>query len=439
MVERVFCLSKYQTTVGREVQAGVTTFAAMAYILAVNPALLAAAGMDQAALLTVTALAAALGTLLMAGLTNYPVALAPGMGLNAFFAFTVCGVMGVPWQSALGLVFVNGVLFFLLSVTGLRSRLVEAIPESLKLAITVGIGLFIALLGFKNGGLLVAHPATFITAGDWTSPPVLLVLGGLGLTFVLIQHRVPGAILWGIVAMTATGLMVPSGEGMFTVKPEAVFSVPPSPMAVMGQLDFGFLLTDFRAALPVVLALLFVDLFDTMGTLIGVTKRAGLTDAAGNLPKLGRALTADSLATVGGALLGTSTTTSYVESAAGVEAGGRTGLTGVVTAGCFLAVLGLSPLLLSIPVAATAPALIVVGIYMAQSVLKIDWEDFSVAAPAFLTVAGMPFGFSISHGIGLGLVAHVVILASTGRAGELKPWTWGLGGLFALHYFTGWV
>jgi adenine/guanine/hypoxanthine permease len=436
MLQRLYQLKESGTTVGRELQAGATTFAAMAYILAVNPAILAAAGMPRPALITVTALTAAISTLLMGFLTNYPLALAPGMGINAYFAFTVCLGLGVSWQSALGLVFVNGCIFLGLSVTGVREKIISAIPLGLKLAITCGIGLFIAFIGLKNGGLIVASPATFVTHGDLGSPAVLLCFAGVLLTAVLVARRVPGAIILSILAVTAAGLVVPDGHGgRVTSLPSSWFSWPASPMATVGQLNFDLLVHDFGKALPIILTLLLVDMFDNIGTLIGVTQRAGLLDADGRLPKAGRALVADSIAAILSSLLGTSTVVSYIESASGVEAGGRTGLTGAATAGLFLLALVFTPLILAIPAAATAPALVVVGIFMFQSVARMKLDDFTETAPAFLIIAGIPLCFSIAEGIGLGLIAYAVLHLATGRARQTSGVTYALAAVFALHLF----
>lgn len=440
MFQKLYRLTENGTTVGREIQAGATTFAAMAYILAVNPAILSAAGMPPAALITVTALTAAVSTLLMGFLTNYPLALAPGMGINAYFAFTVCLGLGVPWQSALGLVFVNGVVFLALSVTGLREKIIAAIPHQLKLAITCGIGLFIAFIGLKNGGIVVASPATFVTHGDFGTPSVLLCFGGILLTAVLVARRVPGAIILSILAVTAGGLFVSNGQGgMVTTMPKALFDLPASPLPTMFQLNFDLLLHDFGKALPIILTLLLVDMFDNIGTLIGVTQRAGLLDKDGKLPKAGRALIADSIAAILSSLLGTSTVVSYIESASGVEAGGRTGLTGATTAGLFLLALFLTPVILAIPAAATAPALVIVGIFMFQSVARLKLDDFAETAPAFLIIAGIPLSFSIAEGIGLGLIAYAVLLLATRRAKQAPALTYGLALIFALHLLRGFL
>ena len=434
MLNRLYQLDQSGTTVGREIQAGATTFAAMAYILAVNPAILAAAGMPQAALITVTALTSAVSTLLMGFLTNYPLALAPGMGINAYFAFTVCLGLGVPWQSALGLVFVNGVIFLALSVTGVREKIIAAIPHQLKLAITCGIGLFIAFIGLKNGGIVVSNPATFVTHGDFGSPAVLLCFGGILLTAVLVARRIPGAIILSILAVTAVGLLVSNGKGgTVTTMPSALFSAPASPAPTMLQLNFDLLMHDFGKALPIILTLLLVDMFDNIGTLIGVTQRAGLLDRHGKLPKAGRALVADSLAAILSSLFGTSTVVSYIESASGVEAGGRTGLTGATTAILFLLALFLTPVILAIPAAATAPALVIVGVFMFQSVAQLKLDDFAETAPAFLIIAGIPLSFSIAEGIGLGLIAYAVLHLGTGRARQASPLTYVLALIFSFH------
>jgi AGZA family xanthine/uracil permease-like MFS transporter len=433
-----FQLSQHNTTVRRELGAGLTTFAAMAYILAVNPAILAATGMDRGALVTVTALSAATATTLMALLTNYPIALAPGMGINAFFAFTICLGFHVPWPDALGMVFVNGIVFLLLSVTNIREKMVAAIPYPLKIAITCGIGLFIAFIGLKNGGIIVADPATFVTHGDFSSAPVALCLAGIALTLILVTHRIPGAIVLSVAVVTLVGLLVPAGNGtMVTALPSALFSLPYSPAPVFLHLRFGFLgsWTSFHHALPIILTLLLVDMFDNIGTLIGVTKRAGYLGPDGRLPRAGRALVADSIATILSALMGTSTVVSYIESAAGVEAGGRTGLTSLTTAMLMLLALLVTPLILMVPGVATAPALITVGIFMMQSVHEIPMEDFQTAAPSVLTMLAIPLSFSIASGIGLGLIAAALLAIATGRARSFPALSYAIAAAFFLEFF----
>ena len=438
MLHRLFQLDENRTTVGRELQAGLTTFAAMAYILAVNPAILSHTGMDKAALVTVTALTAALATLIMALMTNYPIALAPGMGINAFFTFTIVEARGVPWTEALGMVFVNGVIFLLLSLTGVRERIIAAIPHSLKMAITCGIGLFIAFIGLKNGGVIVANPATFVSHGNFATGPVALCLAGIMLTAVLVARRVPGAIVLGIAAITIAGLFVRAGGGrMVTQLPESLVAMPASPAPVFLKLTFAFL-TNANAilmVLPIILTLLLVDMFDNIGTLIGVTKRAGLLRPDGTLPRAGRALVADSLATILSALFGTSTVVSYIESASGVEAGGRTGLTTVTTAFLMLAALFFTPLILVVPAAATAPALVIVGVFMMQSITEIDMPDFKVAAPAVLTILAIPLTFSIAEGIGIGLIATALLALALGEGRKLPMLAYLLAAVFFMQFF----
>ncbi len=436
MLNRIFKLDQHQTTVGREVQAGLTTFTAMAYILAVNPLILKDAGMPQPAVVTVTAITAAISTLLMAFMTNFPLALAPGMGINAYFTYTVCLGAGVPWQSALGLVFANGVMFLLLSLSGLREKIVHSIPYSLKIAITCGVGLFIAFIGLKNAGIIVASKATFVTSGDFGSPAVALAFFGIMLTAVLVARRVPGAIVLSIVAVTLVGLFVPDGKGgLITALPTGIFSLPASPEPVMLKLDFKFILENFAKALPIMLTLLIVDMFDNIGTLIGVTKRAGLLRPDGSLPKAGRALVADSFAAILSSLFGTSTVVSYIESASGVEAGGRTGLTAVTTAVCFLLALFLTPLILIIPAAATAPALVIVGVFMFQAVAEIKLDDFAETMPAVVTILCIPLTFSIAEGLGLGVIALTFLALCTGRTKSLPTFTYILAALFFFHIF----
>ncbi|MEY4004640.1 MAG: hypothetical protein RLZZ221_736 [Verrucomicrobiota bacterium] len=441
MLEALFKLKENNTTVGREMQAGLTTFAAMAYILAVNPAILANAGMDKAALVTVTAVTAALATALMALLTNYPIALAPGMGINAFFTFTIVLGKGVPWTEALGMVFVNGVVFLALSLTGWRERIIAAIPHSLKLAITAGIGLFIAFIGLKNAGVIVANPATLVAHGDFASGSAALCLLGVGLTGVLIARRVPGAIVLGMAAVTLVGLLIPAGGGKtVTQLPAEIFGLPASPSPVFLKLTFGFLTNAnaFLLALPLILTLLLVDMFDNIGTLIGVTKRAGFLRPDGTLPRAGRALVADSVATLLSAVGGTSTVVSYIESASGVEAGGRTGLTGLTTAGLMLAALFLTPVILMVPAAATAPALVIVGVFMMQSVTEIDLGDFREALPAVLTLLSIPLMFSIAEGIGLGLIAAAALALGTGSPKRLTALGYALAVVFLAQFLHVW-
>jgi adenine/guanine/hypoxanthine permease len=436
MLDRIFRFKENGTTAGREVVAGLTTFAAMAYILAVNPSILKNAGMPEAALVTATALSAAFATVLMAMLTNFPLALAPGMGINAYFAFSICIGMGIPWQSALGLVFINGCLFLLLSVTGLREKILAAIPYAVKVAISAGIGLFIAFIGLENGGLIVGNPATLVSMGDLTRPNVALFAGGILLTCILIARGVPGAIILSMGIITAVGLFVPDGNGgLVTGLPAAWISWPASLEPTFFKLNFDLILTDHVKALPIILTLLLVDMFDNIGTLIAVTRRAGIMDAHGNIPRVGRALVADSTAAIISSLLGTSTVVSYIESAAGIQTGGRTGLTAITTAVCFGLALFLTPVILMVPGAAVAPALVAVGLVMFKEVVHVALSDFELAAPAILTILMMPLSFSISTGIGIGLImlSALSLVSRTGR--KATTVTHVLAIIFFLHFF----
>jgi AGZA family xanthine/uracil permease-like MFS transporter len=436
MLERFFQLATHRTSVKQEITAGLTTFAAMAYILAVNPMVLSAGGMDRAAVVTATALAAAIMTAIMALATNYPIALAPGMGMNAFFAYTICLGMKIPWQAALAMTFLSGFLFLVLSLTGVRQKIIEAIPHEMKIAISAGIGLFIAFIGLKNGGIVVADPVTFVKAGNLSSPAVLLVLGGIILASVLVWRRIHGAIILTIVLITVAGIWIPGEKGTITSLPGKFVALPASLAPTFLQLDFKYVVTNFLPVLPVILAILFVDLFDNMGTLIGVSSRAGLLDDNGNLPKIGRALTADASAAMIGSCLGTSTVTSYIESAAGVEEGGRTGLTALVVALCFLLALFFHPLILMVPAVATAPALVIVGIFMMQSAARLPLDDFAKAVPAILTIILMPLTFSISEGLALGFLVYVVFMVGVGKGRTVSLTGYALAVLFLIHILT---
>jgi len=434
LLERLFKLSAHGVTIRGEMVAGLTTFAAMAYILAVNPSILELAGMDRTGLVTVTALAAALGCFMMAALTNYPIALAPGMGTNAYFTFVICLGMQVPWQAALALTFWNGVVFLFLSVTGFRRQLAESLPDGVKIGIQVGIGFFIAFIGLKNVGIVVNNEATLVQIGEIASPGALLVLGGVVLMTWLTLKKVPGAILIAVATIALIGLVIPVGEGRITPLPAGIVSLPAPISETFFALDWLYPFTHWQTALPILLTLLILDLFDSVGTLVGVSRRAGLLDANGKMPKMGRALTADAFATMGGAALGTSTTTSYIESAAGIEAGGRTGLTSVVVGLCFLLALLFTPLLVAIPAVATAPALVMVGVFMAQGLKALRFDDLAEVTPAFLTMLMIPLTFSITEGIGLGILSYAAIQLLRGRWKDV-PWlTWFIAVLFILHY-----
>lgn len=439
MLERLFQLSAKRTNLRTEIIAGLTTFAAMAYILAVNPAILSASGMDTGALITATALASALMTAAMGLATNYPIALAPGMGMNAFFAFTICLGMKIPWQAALGMTFMSGILFLMLSVTGLRQKLFEGIPRELKTAVACGIGLFIVFIGLKNGGVVVSSPATLVTFGKIGSPSTLLVLFGIVLTAVLQWRRVRGAVIIGVLTLSALGLFLPApdGKGTLTQMPQQLVAAPASLAPTFLQMDLKYVFANLSQTIPLILALLFVDVFDNMGTLIGVAHRIGILDKDGNFPRIERAFIADAGAAMTGACLGTSTVTSYIESAAGVEEGGRTGLTSIVVSICFLLALFLHPLIRAIPAVATAPALVIVGLFMLQSGLaEVDFKDFSRALPALLIMILMPLTFSINEGLAIGFVVYVLFMAGIGRAREVSWMSWILGGLFLLFLIS---
>ena len=396
MLEKLFKLKAHNTTVRTEIVAGITTFLAMAYILFVNPSILGATGMDKGAVFVATCLAAAIGSILMGLIANYPIALAPGMGLNAFFTYTVVLHMGYTWQIALGAVFLSAVIFFALSIFKIREWIIASIPLPLRAGIAAGIGLFLALIALEGAGIVVDNPATLVGLGDLTKPGPLLALLGFFIIVVLEARRVTGAVLIGILVVT----FISMGIGLTPFG--GVFSAPPSIAPTFMQLDIA---GAFNVGLvSVIFAFLFVDVFDNTGTLLGVTKRAGLADEQGNVPKMGRALIADSAAALFGSLLGTSTTTSYVESAAGVSAGGRTGLTAIVVAALFLLSLFFSPLAGSVPVWATAPALLFVAVLMASGLAEIDWKDVTTAAPVTVTALTMPLTYSIANGIAFGFI-----------------------------------
>lgn len=433
-LNKTFSLSQHATTVKTEVIAGLTTFAAMSYILIVNPSILGLSGMPVAGLITVTALAACLGTLLMAWLTNYPVALAPGMGLNAFFAFTICLTREIPWEAALGIVFYNGILFLLLTLSGLRQKIAEAIPTALKIGVQCGIGLFIAFIGLKNAGLIVDNPATFVGLGDLSEPAVLLALFGIIFTIVLVIKKVTGAILISIVTLTLIGFFIPTQSGYLTATPTGIVGLPAPISDTFFAMDLVYPIVNFATTWDLIFALMFVNMFDTIGTLIGVSKRAKLVDSEGKLPKMGRAMTADAAAGVVGAAIGTSPVTSYVESAAGVSAGGRTGLTAIVVAICFLLALFLSPLMLVIPIMATTPALVMVGIFMMDSIKELDFHDLASVATATIALMVMPLTFSISEGIALGFITYVGIRLGTGEYRKVSLITYFMAGVFLLRY-----
>lgn len=412
MLETYFKLTEHGTTVRTEVIAGITTFLTMAYIMFVNPMILAETGMDHGAVFVATCLAAAIGTLIMGLYANYPIALAPGMGLNAYFTYGVVLGMGYTWQAALGAVFLSGVLFIILSVLPIREWVVNAIPRTLKVSISAGIGLFLAIIGFKNAGIVVDHPATLVGLGNLADPSVILAIVGFMAIVVLDKLKVPGAIILAILGVTLVGVAL--GISQLAGVVDAPPSLAPTlmQMDIQGAFNIGLI--------AVIFAFFFVDLFDTAGTLVGVAHRAGLLDEHGKLPRLRQALMADSVATCAGAAIGTSTTTSYIESASGIRAGGRTGLTACVVAVLFLLGLFFAPLATSIPAYATAPALVYVAVLMARGLSEIDWEDMTEAAPAVVTALSMPFTFSIATGIGFGFITYAVVKVLTGQASAVS-------------------
>lgn len=452
MLEKLFKLRENNTTVKTEVLAGITTFMTMAYILAVNPSILSAAGMDHGAVFTATVLASFLGTACMALFANYPFALAPGMGLNAYFAYTVVLGMGYPWQAALAAVFVEGIIFIALSMLNVREAIFNSIPLNLKKAVSVGIGLFIAFIGLQNAKIVVggatlvqlfsldAVPGSSMTDAGIT---VILAILGVLITSILVIKNVKGNILWGIlitwllgIVCQFAGLYVPNPElGFYGLLPDFSSGLSiPSIAPIFMKLDFTSIpIAEF---VVIIFAFLFVDLFDTLGTLIGVASKADMLDKDGKLPRIKGALLADSVATTAGAVLGTSTTTTFVESASGVSEGGRTGLTSMTTAVLFLLSLLLSPIFLAIPSFATAPALIVVGFYMVNQVGSIDFSDFAEGIPAFICIAAMPFFYSISDGISMGVISYVVLNVVSGQAKKknISPVMYVLAGMFLVKY-----
>lgn len=428
MLEKLFHLKKNGTTPKTEIIAGITTFMTMAYILAVNPFILGNAGMDRDGVFTATALSSFIAIVIMAFYANLPIALAPGMGLNAFFAYTVVIQMGYSWEMALTAVFIEGILFILMSFFKVREAVIDSIPLSLKNAISVGIGLYIALIGLSNAGIIVKNEATLVSLGHMTDPQVILALAGIILTGILLVFKFRGALVMGIVITAMLG--IPFG---ITQLPEhGLISLPPSPAPVFFKFDFSRVFT--TDMLVVIFTFLFVDIFDTVGTLVGVCSKAGLLDSRGGVPRARQALFADAVGTTAGAILGTSTVTSYIESAAGVSAGGRTGLTSLVVGLLFLAALFFSPIFLMIPSAATAPALVLVGLFMISPIQKINLEDYSESLPVFLTIVIMPLAYSISEGIAFGMLSFVFIKFFTGKWKEISVIMYILAGFFLMKH-----
>ncbi len=426
MFESLFKLREHGTNVRTELLAGVTTFLTMAYIIFVNPNILGSTGMDTGAIFVATCLAAAVGSFIMAFVANWPIGMAPGMGLNAFFAFVVVGALGYTWQQALAAVFVSGIIFLILTMTGVRKWLIDGIPASLRSAIVAGIGLFLAFIGLQASGLVVDNPATLTGHGDLKSAPVLYTILGFFIIVVLDVLKVRGAILIGILSVTV--LSVITGHSK---TPEALVSMPPSVASTFMQMDLPGLFA--KGILEVILVFVLVEIFDATGTMIGVAKRAGLMPE-GKPNRLGRALFADSAAILAGSVIGTSSTTAYVESTAGVQAGGRTGLTALVVGVLFLAALFFAPVAGIVPAYATAPALIYVAILMLREMTDINWNDMTDVVPSVVTVILMPFTYSIAEGIAFGFISYVILKAFTGRIREIHPATVVIAALFVIRF-----
>ena len=426
MLQRLFGFDKKVTTVRTEITAGITTFLAMAYILAVNPNILSETGMDEGALFTTTALIAGFATILMGVYAKLPFALAPGMGLNAFFAYSICSVMGYSWQFALTAVFLEGIIFILLTISNLREKIVDVIPDTLKNAISVGIGLYIAFIGLQSCGIIVNHDSTLVSLSPLSAPAPMLAIIGVIFTSILLVKKVQGALLWGILVTTIVG--IPMGVTHMT----GVLSVPPSIEPIAMKFEWGKIFTPDMFV--VVFTLLFVDLFDTIGTLIGVSAKAGMVKN-GKIPRLKQAFLVDAVATTTGAMMGTSTVTTFVESAAGVNEGGCSGLTAFVSGVCFLLSLFFAPFFLAIPASATAPALILVGLMMMSSVVNVKFNDYSEAIPAFVCIVFMPLSYSISDGIVMGHLCYVLINLLSGNYKKVTMGMYILSAFFVLKFF----
>jgi len=431
MLDKYFKITENKSTLRTEIIAGITTFMTMVYILAVNPSILSACGMDKDAVFTATALSAVVATLVMALVAKLPFALAPGMGLNAFFAFTVVLGMGYSWEFALTAVFLEGIIFLILTAFNVRELIVDSIPLNLKHAVSVGIGLFIAFIGLKGTGLIVDNPATLVSLGDMKNPAVLVGMVGVLIIGVLLVKKIKGAILIGILSSTIIGLLV----GVTIVPENFTFvSLPPSIEPVFFKFDFSQVFT--FDMLIVLFTFLFVDMFDTVGTLVGVSSKAGMLDKDGKVPRVKQALFADSIGTFVGAILGTSTVTTYVESAAGVAEGGKTGMTALTVAAMFVLSLFFAPIFMIIPAAATAPALVIVGLFMISPITNINLDDYTEAIPAFFTIIMMPLTYSIAEGIAFGMLSYVFLKLLTGKYKEVKPMMYVIAVLFLIKFFV---
>jgi AGZA family xanthine/uracil permease-like MFS transporter len=434
-VDNFFQYSSRGSNLRTEILAGVTTFSTLSYVLVVHPLILSGAGMDRGALITVTALAAAIFTVIMGLRTNYPLAMAPGMGVNAFVAEQVCQGMHIPWQAALGMVFYSGILFMIVSLTGIRQKIIESFPASFKKTIGGGIGFYIAFLGLRNAKIIVSNPRSIVSMGDFSSATVLLGLAGILVAIILVLRKVPGALVISILVLSFAGLFLPgvAPHSKITPLPHAVFSWPNSISPVFLKLDLAYPWRHPGQCIPIVLALFFSDLFSAMAVLLAIGSAAGLNDAEGNLPRLKEALAADAAAASGGALLGTTTTIIYIESAAGVEQGGRTGMVSITCAVCFLSALIFTPLIAAIPPVATTPALVMVGIFMIQGLSELDLRDGIISATALITIL-LTLLASVSEGLVVGFITNIVLLIAVGRRREVKPIAYLLVVLFILHY-----
>lgn len=426
-MNQYFKLRENHTTIGREILAGLTTFVSMAYILFVNPSVLGAAGMNKGAVFVATGLIAAIATAFMGIVAKYPFAIAPGLGINAFFAYSVVIGMKVPWQTALASVFAAGILFFILTVFKIRELVINAIPNDLKAAIAAGIGLFISFIGLSDGGIIAASKDTMVTLGNLGNPTTLLTIFGILLTLILYATKIPAAIFLGMIGTTLAGIIT----GLIKL-PSSLISLPPSLSPTFGRAIFNLGQINTFQLVIATLTFLLVAFFDTAGTLVGLAKNAGFINDKGELPRAGKALMSDSIGMLVGPILGTSPTTAYIESSAGIAVGGRTGLTALSTAIFFLLSLVFSPLLTVVTSQVTAPALILVGILMASNLAEIDWKNFPVAASAFLIAIGMPLTYSISDGISLGFITYPILMLVTGQGKKVTPIMYGLGIVFVV-------
>jgi AGZA family xanthine/uracil permease-like MFS transporter len=427
MLNKFFEIEKRQSSYKKEIIGGATTFLTMAYIIFVNPSILGEAGMDKSALISVTIIASVIGTLLAGVWAKVPYAMAPGMGLNAFFTYTLVIGSGVPWETALGVVFISGIVFLLLTITGIRTKIIHTIPASLRLAVGAGIGLFISFIGFQNMGLVVANPATLIGLGEFT-PTLLIGIIGLLITAIMEVKRVPGGIFYGIIITTLIALFA----GQINA-PEAYVSLPPSIEPIFFKLDILSALS--FSLIGAIFSFMFVDLFDSVGTIVACSYEAGFVDKNGKVKHVNEILEADAIASVAGALLGTSTTTTYIESAAGIANGARTGFASVITALLFILALFFAPLIGIVPAYATAPALIIVGVYMFKNIKEIDFNDFTEAIPAFLTIILMPLTYSISIGLSFGFISYVILKLVVGKANKISILMWAIATLSLVNLY----